>query len=108
MHSSMKTRMRLKKNGLLSFKKICKDFFGIHKAANYQDVVYDLLTSYKTVGCNMNLKIHFWSHHWIFSQKISAQSVTNTVKDFTKILQLWKSSTKASGPQVFWQVIAGV
>jgi len=40
------------------------------------------------------------------SQKNSAKSVTNTVKDFTKTLCLWKSSTKASGPQVCWQTIA--
>jgi len=26
---------------------------------NYQDVVQDLLTSYKVMGCNMSLKIHF-------------------------------------------------
>jgi hypothetical protein len=29
------------------------------------------------------------------------------VKDFTKTLCLWKSGTKASGPQLFWQTIAG-
>jgi len=52
-------------------------------------------------------KSTFWSHTWIFSQKISVKSVTNTVKDFTKILWLWKSGTKASGPQVHWQTIAG-
>jgi len=43
----------------------------------------------------------------LFSHKISAKSVTNTVKDFTETLWLWKSSTKASGPQVCWQTIAG-
>jgi hypothetical protein len=32
-----------------------------------------------------------------FSQKISAKSVTNMVKDFTKTLWLWKSSTKYVG-----------
>jgi len=52
-------------------------------------------------------KYTFWSHTWIFSHKISAKSVTNTVKDFTKKLWLWKSGTKASGPQVCWQTIAG-
>ena len=41
-----------------------------------------------------------------FSQKISAKSVTNTVKDFTKTFWLWKSGTKASGPQVCWQTTA--
>jgi len=96
------------RNAWLSFKRICKDFLGNHKAAKCQDVVQDLLTSCKAMGCNMNLKIHFLdSHLGFFSQKISAESVTNTMKDFTKTLWLWKSGTKASGPQVFWQTIAG-
>jgi hypothetical protein len=42
----------------LSFKRIYKDFLGNHKTANYQDV-QDLLTSYKAMGCNMNLKSQF-------------------------------------------------
>jgi hypothetical protein len=33
------------RNALLSFKRICKDFLGNHKAAKYHDVVQDLLTS---------------------------------------------------------------
>jgi len=33
------------KNAWLSFKWTCKDFLGTYKAANYQDVVQDLLTS---------------------------------------------------------------
>jgi len=47
------------RNACLSFKRICKDFLGNHKAANYQDVVQDLLTSYKAMGCNMSLQFHF-------------------------------------------------
>jgi hypothetical protein len=39
---------------------------GNHKAANYQDVVQDLLTSYKAMGCNMSLKIHFLELHMDF------------------------------------------
>ena len=87
-------------NAWLSFKRICKDFLGSHKAANCQDVVQDLLTSYKTMGSNMSLKIHFLESHLnFFPQKISAKSVTNTVKYFTKTFWLWKSGTKASGLQ---------
>jgi len=78
------------RNASLSFKRIFKDFLGNHKAANYQDVVQDLLTSYTAMGCNMSLKIHFLESHLDFSQKTSAKSVTNTVKDFTKIFWLWK------------------
>ena len=38
------------RNLWLSFKRICKDFLGNHKAANYQDILQDLLTSYKVMG----------------------------------------------------------
>ena len=95
-------------NAWLSCKGICKDFVGNHRVANYQEVAQDLLTSYKAMGCSMSLKRHLLeSHLGFFPQKISAKSVTNTVKDFTKTLWLWKSGTKASGPQVCWQTIAG-
>ena len=50
------------RNALFSFKKICKDFL----AANNQNVVQDLLTSYKAMGCNMSLKIHFLELHLDF------------------------------------------
>jgi len=54
------------RNAWLSFKRICKDLLGNHKAANYQDVVQDLLTSYKAMGCNMSLKIHVQESHLEF------------------------------------------
>ena len=95
------------RNAWLSFKRICKDFLGNHKAANYQDVVQDLLTSHKAMGCNMSLKIHILESHLDFSQKISVKSLTNTLKNFTKTFWLWKSGTKASGPQLCWHTIAG-
>ena len=58
----------MERNAWLSFKRICKDFVGNHKAANYQDVVQDLLTSHKAMGCNMSLKIHFVESHLDFFQ----------------------------------------
>ena len=95
------------RNAWLSFMRIFKDFFVNHKAVKYQDVVQDLLTSCNATGCSMSLKIHSLESYFIFSQKISGKSVANTVKDFTKTLWLEKSGTKASGPQVFGQTIAG-
>jgi len=59
------------RNAWLSFNRICKDFLGNHKAANYHDVVQDLLTSYKAMGCNTSLKIHFLESHLdLFCQNI--------------------------------------
>ena len=62
------------RNAWLSFKRICKDFLENHKAANYQDVVQELLTSYKPMGCNMNLKIHFLESHLDFFRIKSRRS----------------------------------
>ena len=47
----------------LSFKRICRNFLRNHKEANYEDVVQDLLTSYKAMACNASLKIHFLESH---------------------------------------------
>jgi hypothetical protein len=37
--------------------------------ANYLNAVQDLLTSYKAMGCNMSLKIHFLESHLDFFPK---------------------------------------
>ena len=64
-NNSMKTWMRLKEmHGCLL--RGFADFLGNHKAANNQDVVQDLLTSYKAMGCNMSLKIYFLESHLEF------------------------------------------
>jgi len=62
------------RNARLSFERVCKDFLGNHKAANYKDVVQDLLTSYKAMGCNMSLKIHFLESHLDFFPRKSRRS----------------------------------
>jgi len=82
----------------LPFERICKDFSGNHKAAKYQDVVQDLLTSNKAMGCNVSLKIHFLESHLDFFSENLGEAVTNAMKDFTKTLWLRKSGTNASGP----------
>jgi hypothetical protein len=37
-----------------------------NKVENYHEEVTDLLTAYKTVGCNMSLKVHFVDAHLDF------------------------------------------
>jgi len=54
------------RNAWLSFKRISRAFLGNHKTAKNQHVVQDLLTSYKAMGCNMSLKIHFLETHLDF------------------------------------------
>ena len=95
------------RNAWLFFKRICKDFLGNHKAANYQDVVQGLLTSYKAMGCNMSLKIHFLESHLEFFQENLGEVSDEHGERFHQDILDMESGTKASGPQVCWQTIAG-
>lgn len=50
----------------LAFQSVCDNFLGNHRAENYRDLIEDLLEAYKTMGCNMSLKIHFLHSHLDF------------------------------------------
>ncbi|UYV61239.1 hypothetical protein LAZ67_1004007 [Cordylochernes scorpioides] len=49
-----------------SIRIVCKNFLGSVKVENYLDIVNNLLLSYKALGCNMSLKIHFLHSHLDF------------------------------------------
>ena len=55
----MKDSMILKNLHGCHLRKFAQILWGNHRANNYSDIVKDLMTSYKNLGCNMNLKIHF-------------------------------------------------
>jgi len=74
------------RNAWLSFKRICKDILGNHKAANYQDVMQYLLISYKAVGWNMSLKIHFLESHLDFFPENLSEVSDKHSQDFTQTL----------------------
>ncbi|UYV80326.1 hypothetical protein LAZ67_18002425 [Cordylochernes scorpioides] len=58
-----------------SFRNVCKNFLGSVKVENYRDIVNDLLLSYKALGYNMSLKIHFLhSHLDFFPENLGAVS----------------------------------
>ena len=58
-----------------SFKNVTAKFLGNHKAENCRDMVADLVKSYKAMGCNMSLKVHFLDSHLdFFPQNLGAVS----------------------------------
>lgn len=46
-----------------AFKSVATEFLGNNKADKYERLVANLLKSYKLLGCNMSLKIHFLHSH---------------------------------------------
>ncbi|UYV75022.1 hypothetical protein LAZ67_12002126 [Cordylochernes scorpioides] len=78
-----------------SFRNVCKNFLGSVKVENYREIVNDMLLSYKALGCNMSLKIHFrHSHLNFFPDNLGAVSDEHGER-FIKIYQTWRSGTKS-------------
>jgi hypothetical protein len=57
---------QVEKSAWRSFKNVVQNFLGNFKASNYRDIVGELLNSYKDMGCNMSLKMHFLDFHLDF------------------------------------------
>jgi len=49
-----------------SFEKVLNGFLGNFKAANFRELVQDMMDSYEQLGCNMSLKMHFLFSHLDF------------------------------------------
>ena len=47
----------------LSFKEVAANFLGNHKSANYKEIVARMVRNFETLGCLMNLKLHFLDSH---------------------------------------------
>ncbi|UYV60131.1 Dscam [Cordylochernes scorpioides] len=68
------------------------------KVENYRDIVNDLLLSYKALGCNMSLKIHFLhSHLDFFPDNLGAVSDEHGSAPFIKIKPFQFSSETGIG-----------
>lgn len=50
----------------LAFKSVVDNFLGNNRSDNYNEIVENLLLKYKSLGCNMSLKIHFLDSHLDF------------------------------------------
>ncbi|GFX67320.1 uncharacterized protein TNCV_4657911 [Trichonephila clavipes] len=49
-----------------AFRNVTHSFLGNLKVENNRDIVHDLITSYKNLGCNKSFKIHFLHSHFDF------------------------------------------
>lgn len=56
----------LEKRAWRSFVAVVRGFLGNNKEENYQELIGDLLKSYKEMGCRMSLKLHMLHSHLNF------------------------------------------
>jgi hypothetical protein len=92
----------VEKAAWISFKYVTINFLGNHKAENYRDMVADLVQSYKAMGCNVYLKVHFLDSHLDFFPKKSGGS-----ERFHQDISTLSKQYQASAVTVCWLIIAG-
>ncbi|UYV79402.1 hypothetical protein LAZ67_17002480 [Cordylochernes scorpioides] len=97
----------LDRNGDYIEKNVRKNFLGNVKAENYSDSVNELLLSYKALGYNMSLKIHFLHSSLDLFPEILVLLAMSMVRGFIKIYQAWRSGTKVNGVPVCLLTTAG-
>lgn len=59
----------------ISFKKVVKGFLGNNKASNYKELVEDMLKNFKTLGCNISVKLHYLHSHLLIIKGVLAQGL---------------------------------
>ncbi|UYV63735.1 hypothetical protein LAZ67_2005461 [Cordylochernes scorpioides] len=98
-----------------SFRNVCKNFLGSVKVENYRDIVKDLLLSYKALGCNMSLKIHFLhSHLDFFPDNLGAVSDEHgerfhqTISNMEKRYQVINGTPELAKESNVWAEVCGL
>ena len=56
----------VQRSAWVAFRDVCFGFLDRNKATNFEFLVMDMITKYKTLGCNMSLKVHFLDSHLDF------------------------------------------
>ncbi|KYM94050.1 hypothetical protein ALC62_15341, partial [Cyphomyrmex costatus] len=91
----------LEKNAWKCFKNVVNHFLGNHKAENYEELISELLKAYKSLGCNMSLKIHFLhSHLDFFPQNLGAVSDEHGERFHQDIANIEKRYRGKSSPSM--------
>ncbi|ESO04311.1 hypothetical protein HELRODRAFT_172670 [Helobdella robusta] len=58
-----------------AFVLVVKNFFGNNKARNYAELVNNMVTAFKKLGCNMSIKLHYlFSHMDRFPENLGSMS----------------------------------
>jgi len=90
-----------------AFENVCSNFLGNKNSENYVEIMQELLSSYRALGCNMSLKLHFLQCHLaIFLGNMGAVSDENGERFHQDISQMEKD-TAANGTQICWLITAG-
>ena len=101
------TMSELETNAWISFKDV-KNFLGNTREKNSTEIVQKLLKSYKALGCNMSIKVHFLVAILLTSGKTMVLSMMNMVNDSNKIWRLWRNIISVNGMYIWWLTYDGL
>ena len=70
-----KSMTKLELEAWKAFVVVVKNFLGNNKASNYEELIINMLYAFKSLGCNMSIKMHYlFSHIDRFPENLGAMS----------------------------------
>lgn len=79
------------------FRSAVQNFLGNHKAANYGEIVSNMLSAFQKLGCRMSVKLHFLHAHLDYFPENLGDYSEEMGKGSIKTSRLWKLGTRADG-----------
>ena len=97
-YESLETKMNeTEKEAWQAFRGVVNEFLENKRNQNYKELVKKLIKSYQNMSCHMSVKLHFLCSHLDFFEENLCNFSEEHVRDFTRLLSLWKNDIKAAG-----------
>ena len=86
-----------------------KNFLGNNEAKNYAELVNNMLTALRNLGCNMSVKMHYlFSHMDRFPGNLGSMSDEQGERDSIRTWNRWTSGISVAGTQSWWLTTVGI
>ena len=80
-----------------AFANVVMNFLGNHMSENYVEMVQRLVDTFKTLGANMSINLHYLHNHLDrFPENLGSMSKSKG-KDSTRMYKKWNADIKADG-----------
>ena len=87
---------------------VVKTFLGNNKARNYAELVNNMLTAFRNLGCNISVKCTTYFYIWTGFLRTWVQWVTSRGRDSIRTWKRWRPGIRVAGTQSWWMTTVGI
>ena len=89
-----------------AFVLVVKNFLDNNEARNYAELVNNMMTAFRYLGCNMSDRMHYLFSHIVLRTWV--QGVTSRTRDSIRTLKRWRPGLMVTWTQSWWLTTVGI